>query len=164
MIRPRPGFEPGLNALAHRLGGMAEAADFFLRTPTLKASKFAALWSTDPKFWALKDLNLFLKRVKFQRTGSILKVVFVLSKWPHFHRVYLVTVCKRSLMTVHQKKAMNIGKWKQFWNWKNFCHGRLQTSFSKSTAFSVKGACPPSGWCHVQFLSWIKELFIGAFN
>ena len=38
-----PGIEPGLNALAHRLGGMAEVADFFLRTPTLKASKFAAL-------------------------------------------------------------------------------------------------------------------------
>ena len=100
MIRLRPGFEPGLNALAHRLGGMAKAADFFLRTPTLKASKFAALWSTDPKFWALKDLNLFLKRVKFQRTGSILKVGFSRSKWPHVHRVYLVTVCKRSSMAV----------------------------------------------------------------
>ena len=35
--------EPGPNALAHTLGGMAEAADFFLRTPTLTASNFAAL-------------------------------------------------------------------------------------------------------------------------
>ena len=35
--------EPGPNALAHNSGGMAEAADFFLRTPTLKASNFAAL-------------------------------------------------------------------------------------------------------------------------
>ena len=33
--------EPGSIALAHNLGGMAEAADFFLRTPTLKASNFA---------------------------------------------------------------------------------------------------------------------------
>ena len=35
--------KPGPNALAHTLGGMAEAADFFLRTPTLTASNFAAL-------------------------------------------------------------------------------------------------------------------------
>ena len=32
-----PGIEPGPNAIAHNLGGMDEAADFFLRTPTLKA-------------------------------------------------------------------------------------------------------------------------------
>ena len=38
-----PGIEPGPNAIAHNLGGMAEAADFFLRTPTLTASNFAAL-------------------------------------------------------------------------------------------------------------------------
>ena len=38
-----PGFEPGPNAIAHALAGMAEAADFFLRTPTLTASNFAAL-------------------------------------------------------------------------------------------------------------------------
>ena len=47
--RPRPqsasllGFEPGPNGIAHALAGMAEAADFFLRTPTLTASNFAAL-------------------------------------------------------------------------------------------------------------------------
>ena len=35
--------EPGPNAIAHNSGGMAEAADFFLRTPTLTASNFAAL-------------------------------------------------------------------------------------------------------------------------
>jgi len=40
---------------------MAEVADFFLRTPTLKANNFAALFPTDPKFLALKDLNLFSK-------------------------------------------------------------------------------------------------------
>ena len=40
----------------------------------------------------------------------------------------------------------------QFQNWKYFFHGRLTTSFSKSNAFSVKGACPPSEWCHAQFL------------
>ena len=35
--------ETGQNALAHTLGGMAEAADFFLRNPTLTSSNFAAL-------------------------------------------------------------------------------------------------------------------------
>ena len=35
--------EPWPNALAHTLGGMAEAANFFLRTPTLTASNYKAL-------------------------------------------------------------------------------------------------------------------------
>ena len=38
-----PGIEPGPNAIAHNSGGMAEAADFFLRAPTLTASNFKAL-------------------------------------------------------------------------------------------------------------------------
>ena len=37
-----------------------------------------------------------------------------------------------------QKKALLPIVWKKFWNWKNFCHGRLQTSSSKSSAFSNK--------------------------
>ena len=35
--------EHGPNALAYTTAEMAEAADFFLRTPTLTASNFAAL-------------------------------------------------------------------------------------------------------------------------
>ena len=35
--------EPGLTEFAHDSGGMAEAADFFLKTPTLTASDLAAL-------------------------------------------------------------------------------------------------------------------------
>ena len=35
--------EPGPIAIAHNLGGMAEAADFLLRTPKLTASNFAVL-------------------------------------------------------------------------------------------------------------------------
>ena len=35
--------KPGPNALAHTLAGMAKAADFFLRGPTLTASNFATL-------------------------------------------------------------------------------------------------------------------------
>ena len=65
---------------------------------------------------------------------------------------------------IPQKKALNSGNWKQNWNWKDFCHERLQTSFSKSGAFSVRWAWPPPGWCHAQFLSWFKELYIRAFQ
>ena len=71
---------------------MAEELDIFLSTPNLTASNFAALWPTDPKFSALKDLNPFKNESKAQEASSILKVGFALSKWPHFHRVYLVAV------------------------------------------------------------------------
>ena len=40
----------------------------------------------------------------FQETGSILRVSFSLSKWPHFHRVYLVIVCRVLITTVGTKK------------------------------------------------------------
>ena len=59
--------------------GLGRVADFLLRPPTLTASNFAALWPTDSKFSALKDLNVFLKYVKFQDAGRILKV-FLLSQ------------------------------------------------------------------------------------
>ena len=65
---------------------------------------------------------------------------------------------------IPQKKALNSGNWKQYWNWKDFCHGRLQTGFSKSDAFSVRWAWPSLGWCHAQFFSWFKELYIRAFQ
>ena len=76
--------------------GRGRVADFFLRTPTLTASNFAALWPIDLEILAIKDLLFFSQCIEFQGAGSILKVSFALSKWPHFHRVYLVTVCKRS--------------------------------------------------------------------
>ena len=38
-----PGIEPGPNAIAHNMGGMAEAADFFLRIPTLTASNLSCV-------------------------------------------------------------------------------------------------------------------------
>ena len=65
---------------------------------------------------------------------------------------------------IPQKKALNSGNWKQYWNWKDFCHGRLQTGFSKSDAFSVRWAWPSLRWCHAQFFSWFKELYIRAFQ
>ena len=44
------------------------------------AGNFAALWSSDPKLIAFKDLNLLKTVSKFQEASSILKVGFTLSK------------------------------------------------------------------------------------
>ena len=54
------------------------------------ANNFAALWPTDFKFSAIKDLNLLKKYIKNQEANSILKVVFAFSKWPHLHRDLLL--------------------------------------------------------------------------
>ena len=97
----RLGLEPGLNSIAHNSAGMAEAADFFLRTPTLTASNFAALWPKDPKFWASKHFSHFLNETKVQEASNILKVGFVLSKWPHFNSIYLVRVPFPTGIAVH---------------------------------------------------------------
>ena len=70
--------------------GRGRVADFFMRPPTLTASNFAALWPTDLKFSAFKDLNPFSKCVKFQEATSMLRLGFVLSKWPHFDSGYLL--------------------------------------------------------------------------
>ena len=66
----------------------------------LKASWLVILKPFDLKFSALTDLNPFKKLLKVQDTSSSLWVGFALSKWPHFHRVYLVTLCKRSFIAV----------------------------------------------------------------
>ena len=68
---------------------------------SLMAGNFAALWPTDPKFSALKDLNPFKTVSKVQEASSILRVVFALSKWPHLHRAYLVTVRFHLILAVH---------------------------------------------------------------
>ena len=34
------------------------------------------------------------------KAGSILRIGFTLSKWPHFHRTYVVTTCKQRAMTL----------------------------------------------------------------
>ena len=61
-------------------------ADFFLRPPTLTAGNFEALSPTDPKFLALKDLNLFKKHIpKIKRLATIIGLGFALSNRPHFN-------------------------------------------------------------------------------
>ena len=81
-----PGIEPGQTGWL----GPGPAGRLFLRPPTLTAGNFSALWPTVPKFLALKDLNPFKTLSKVQKTGSILRVGFALSKWPHLHRAYVV--------------------------------------------------------------------------
>ena len=39
---------------------------------------------------------------KVQETSSILRVVFAISKSPHLHRAYLVTVCNQSFIAVYK--------------------------------------------------------------
>ena len=56
------------------------------------ASNFAALWSIDIKFLAIKDLNPFKTVSKAQKTSSILRMGFAQSKWPHFISTYLLRV------------------------------------------------------------------------
>ena len=75
-----PGIKPGLIALAHKSGGMDKAADFFVRTPTLIASNFTALSSTNPIFTALKDLNLLQKYDENQKASNNFRIGFALSK------------------------------------------------------------------------------------
>ena len=90
--------------------------NFFFRPPTLIVSNFEALKSTDSKFLAFKDLNLLKKHIKNQETSSILRVVFALSKSPHFHREFsnrpgmVVTVpCKKTRFFGH-----SLCKWGHF--------------------------------------------------
>jgi len=79
-------FDPGTTRIRADWfeSGRGQMADFFLRPPTLTASNFDALWPTDPIFTVFKDLNPFKRYFKYQEAGSILRVIFALSKWPHF--------------------------------------------------------------------------------
>ena len=61
--------------------GRGWAADFFLKPPTLKASNFAALKSTDSIFTALKDLNRFQKNEKNQEASYNFKLYFAHSSF-----------------------------------------------------------------------------------
>ena len=81
--------------------GQARLADFFLRPPTLTSSNFEALWHTDLISIVLKYLNLLKKYIKNRKPSCIFRINFACSKWPHFPRAYLVTVCKRGTMDVH---------------------------------------------------------------
>ena len=72
--------------------GRGRMADFIVRPPTLTTGNFEAIWPKDLKTSGIKVLNRFKKYAKYQEASSILWVGFALSKWPHLHRAYVVTV------------------------------------------------------------------------
>ena len=65
-----------------------------------------------PQIFSNKNLNPFLIVTKFQETGSILRMGFAMSRWPHFHWVYSVTVCNQNLMAVSDR-YLHKKLWKQ---------------------------------------------------
>ena len=76
-------------------------ADFFVRPPTLTTGNFEAIWPKDLKTSGIKVLNRFFKYAKYQEASIILWVGFALSKWPHLHRAYVVTVPFILILAVH---------------------------------------------------------------
>ena len=72
--------------------GRGQMAHFFLRPPTLTASNFEALWSTDLILTVLKDLNPLKKYAKHQEPSYNFRLSFVCSKNPHFNSNYQVKV------------------------------------------------------------------------
>ena len=76
--------QPHSNQSARVRGGLGSN-----HSQTLMADNFAAFWSIDPTFSALKDLNLFKIVQKVQEASRILRVGFALSKWPRLHRAYV---------------------------------------------------------------------------
>ena len=95
-IRPRP----HLNQSA-RVRTRAKSN----HSQSLMAGNFAALWSADLKFSALKDLNPFNTVPKVQEASIVLRVGFSLSKWPHFNSIYLVRVSFITDIAVHIRAA-----------------------------------------------------------
>ena len=88
-------FGPGTTRARARAGRQTFLWDLQLwRLVTLKPFDLQTI------FLALKDLIPFSKYNKIQGSCSIYRVGFALSKTPHLHRAYLVTVRKRKSMTV----------------------------------------------------------------
>ena len=72
--------------------GLGPVGILFLRPPTLTASNFEALKSTDLIFTVIKDLNLLKRHINNQEAGYNFRLGFALSNRPHFNSVYLVRV------------------------------------------------------------------------
>ena len=107
----------------HVIGLSFEIYNSFL--PQL-ASKWRAVESGSPEKVPRKGAFYYINRTVF------LDFDFW---WLTISRPYEV---KKSYIS--QKKALLPIVWKKFWNWANFCHEKLQTSFSrpylKSTSFT----------------------------
>jgi len=94
-----------------------------------------------PKIFSIERSKLFKIVSKVQEAGSI-----ALSKLPHFHRVYLATVCKRSLMAVVISK----------------CHQTFEDSRNNKT-FETGQSSETEVLVHSQhnFTSGIREVLLG---
>ena len=83
---------------------MGPGGRLFLIPPTLTASNFKALKSTDPILTVLKDLNPLKECIKNQEASYNFRVGFALSNGPHLHRAYLVTVLFDLILAVFRIK------------------------------------------------------------
>ena len=104
--------------------------------------------------WLLENLLLF-KLQKFwleTKSSELVIISWIGNKYVHWKTYIFVQAWTRLLLFgtfetamskpikkwktyIPQKKALLPIVWKKFWNWKNFCHGGLQTSFSRSGSF-----------------------------
>ena len=96
MIRPKANSNPGRVIRV----GPGPGGRLFLRPPSLTASNFEVLQSTDPLFTVFKDLNLLKNCIKNEEASYNFRLGFALSNRPHLHRAYLVTICRLLLLTV----------------------------------------------------------------
>ena len=79
------------------------------------AGKFAALWSTDPKFSELKDLNPFSTVYKVQKASRILWMGFAMSKGPHLlHKMGFVDSLTQTTVLYHNRREKK-GDFAKIW-------------------------------------------------
>ena len=87
--------------------------------------------------------------------GPTFKTCHFWTSWP-----------KKKLYT--SKKALLLIVWKKFWNWTNFCHERLQMSFSRSglkkdSLLSTKTLLEPSMTKVLSVLIILSQWVMGLF-
>ena len=134
-IRPRP----HLNQSA-RVRTRAKSN----HSQSLMAGNFAALWSADLKFSALKDLNPFNTVPKVQEASIVLRVGFSLSKWPHFNSIYLVRVPFLTGIAVYLSSQLGLFDdvyskilWKYILQWKVYIELHLPHFEIPTTMFML---------------------------
>ena len=84
MIRPKANSNPGRVIRV----GPGPGGRLFLRPPSLTASNFEVLQSTDPLFTVFKDLNLLKNCIKNEEASYNFRLGFVCSKDPNFNSTY----------------------------------------------------------------------------
>ena len=129
-------FDPGCSRTrADRFEcGRGWKADFFFRPPTLTASNFAALWPTDSKFLAIKDLNLLKKYLIYigKCANERFAMLSIVSFW--LQRLNCFTTQQRfSSKMVNKISEVHFG-----------LNYREPTSFLNNSKFSFPHSCQRS--------------------